>query len=407
MKTKIHVVGAGFAGLTLALKLAEKGHPVALYEKSDRVGGLLGTEKTEHGIAEKAANALIRSESSVALFESLNIPQSTPLPTAKKRFIFRWNKPRAWPLNVFETLGFAGKVIFRLIRKGKDGFKPDAQQDLNQWGLKHLGPSPTRYLLEPAMQGIYGNPLNGLSASLILGSMFKKSAKSKRYGGLLTGPGGMQDLIDHLRSRLLELKVEIQLNQNIDISKFSGPVVLACSSKNAAEILKMQEPEKAALLNEIPQSSLLTATLFFKKPQDQYKGFGCLIPHGLGYQTLGILMNSYIFKDRDQVYNETWILGGLDQEELMRQSDADILKLIAQERFAVLKTKEGLTDYRITRWPRALPYYGLKLESILKKLAEIPETDIYLHGNYLGGIGLTKILDRSIELAEKISRKYG
>lgn len=37
------VVGGGLAGLTAAVALADKGHKVALYEKSSRMGGRAGT----------------------------------------------------------------------------------------------------------------------------------------------------------------------------------------------------------------------------------------------------------------------------------------------------------------------------------------------------------------------------
>jgi flavin-dependent dehydrogenase len=38
-KEKIHVVGAGLAGLTAAINLAEQGHEVLVYEKQDSIGG--------------------------------------------------------------------------------------------------------------------------------------------------------------------------------------------------------------------------------------------------------------------------------------------------------------------------------------------------------------------------------
>jgi phytoene dehydrogenase-like protein len=37
---KVAVIGAGFTGLTAALRLSEKGHDVIIFEKEDQVGGL-------------------------------------------------------------------------------------------------------------------------------------------------------------------------------------------------------------------------------------------------------------------------------------------------------------------------------------------------------------------------------
>ncbi len=170
---KVSVVGAGFAGLTVSLKLAQKGFQVDLYESSARVGGLLGTDYTEYGLAEHAANALLRTDLAESLFRDIELTPLFPLETAKKRFIFR-GKPKTWPLSLLETLGMILKagphLIFRKL-------KPQNGETLQTWGNNHLGLKATRFLLEPAMQGIYGNELSGLSASLILGPLFKKKEK--------------------------------------------------------------------------------------------------------------------------------------------------------------------------------------------------------------------------------------
>jgi oxygen-dependent protoporphyrinogen oxidase len=187
---KISVIGAGFAGLTISLRLAQKGFSVDLYEKSSRVGGLLGTDKTPYGISEKAANALIRSQKSEELFAELNVPKSFPLESSKKRFIFR-DGPSKWPLKFSETVILISRLLPKLIFS-QTSLRPHENETLENWGIRNLGASGTRYLLGPAMQGIYGNEISGLSSKLILGGLFTK--KREKYKGLLTGPGGMQDL---------------------------------------------------------------------------------------------------------------------------------------------------------------------------------------------------------------------
>ncbi|MGE5086846.1 MAG: hypothetical protein ACM3MG_11135, partial [Bacillota bacterium] len=88
--------------------------------------------------------------------------------------------------------------------------------------------------------------------------------------------------------------------------------------------------------------------------------------------------------------------------------DDHILKLIAEERFKVLGQKEALLDFRINRWDYALPYYDLKLEAAQAELAKTTlPPDIFLHGNYLSGIGLSKILERSDRLSDEIAHTYG
>lgn len=404
MKKKIAVIGAGFAGLTVSLRLAQKGFSVDLYESAPRVGGLLGTDHTQYGIAERAANALIRTPRAEKLFSELGLEPSFPLSTSKRRYIYR-DKPRRWPLTFLETLFFMGKFLPRFLFV-KKSLRPHDMQTLDQWGRTHLGGNATEYLLGPAMQGIYGNDISGLSAKLILSSLF--SSHREKYKGLLTGPGGMQDLVDHLEAHLQKLGVRIHTNSSVTFEDLQGPVIIATSSSAAAKFLESSLPAVSQILKRIRMSSLMSVTLFFKQSQKKYQGFGCLIPRGFDIKTLGILMNSYIFKDRDATYNETWILGGIKEEGLLKLSDNDLLKLIAEERFKVLGSKEALIDYRINRWVDALPYYDLNLEASQKELNQLTFTNqVFLHGNYLSGIGLSKILERSDILAQEMADLHG
>ncbi len=404
---KVSVIGAGFAGLTVALRLAQKGYTVDVYEKGPHVGGLLGTDSLDLGIAEKAANALIRTEKSEALFKELGLEQSLPLKSSSKRFLYR-EKPRSWPLNFKESKEAFFKLFPLIIKKQFFTLKPKPHETLKHWGENQLTPALTKYLLGPAMQGIYANQIDDLSASLILSPLFNRPKSAKRYKGLLTGPGGMQDLVDKLEHKCRDLGVQFHLNTDVNIKDLKETAIVIATSANAAHILtKDLAPAISELLGQITMSSLMSVTVFFEKFQTKFKGFGCLIPREMNIQTLGILMNSYIFKDRDKTYNETWIMGGYHNEDLLEKSDEQIIELIKKERQQVLQDDSPILNYRINRWSKALPYYSVSLEIILEKLSKenIPQ-GIYLHGNYLSGIGLSKILERSDLITEQIEKDY-
>lgn len=404
---KVSVIGAGFAGLTVALRLAQKGYTVDVYEKGARVGGLLGTDSMDLGIAERAANALIRTEKSEALFQELGLKQSLPLKSSSKRFLYR-EKPRSWPLSFQESKEAFFKLFPLIIKNKFFNLKPKPHETLKHWGENKLTPALTKYLLGPAMQGIYANQIDDLSASLILKPLFNRPKNAKRYKGLLTGPGGMQDLVNKLEQKCRDLGVQFHLNSQVNIKDLAGsPIVIATSADAAHFLTKEFAPSISALLGEIKMSSLMSITVFFEKFQTKYKGFGCLIPRDMNIQTLGILMNSYIFKDRDKTYNETWIMGGYHNENLLEKSDEQIIELIKKERQQVLQDSSKVLNYRINRWSKALPYYNINLEIILEKLAKenIPQ-GLYLHGNYLSGIGLSKILERSDLITEQIEKDY-
>ncbi|HYT50549.1 MAG TPA: hypothetical protein VEL78_09165, partial [Pyrinomonadaceae bacterium] len=58
----------------------------------------------------------------------------------------------------------------------------------------------------------------------------------------------------------------------------------------------------------------------------------------------------------------------------------------------------------ITRWPNALPHYSIELENILTSLPP-PPRNLALVGNYLGRIGLAKILERAAFVADDMVRR--
>jgi len=397
---KITVIGAGFAGLTLSLRLAQKGFQVDLYEKSSRVGGLLRTEYTPHGMAEKAANGLLVTESVMQLFDELQVSKALPLQESSKRYIFR-NHPSRWPLKIFESLGLLARMAPKMIFR-KSALIPRPHETLQQWGLRNLGAAGTEWLLLPGMQGVYGDLTTDLSASLVLGPLFRRKRKgARKYKGLISCEKGMQELIDALHQKVVSLGVQVHLSSEADLS-VNTPLVIATSLSAAQKMLPLRNSAVAAVFAKIATRPLISLTLFFKSAPTQYQGFGCLIPQNAGLQTLGVLMNSFIFPKRGSSHSETWIL-----KDSPGVSDEHLLKTVAQERAQILEAHDELVDYRVSRWPEALPMYDLSLEKALEKLAQIPsDKKTYLHGNYLGGIGLSKILERSEELAEQIARDH-
>ncbi len=81
-------------------------------------------------------------------------------------------------------------------------------------------------------------------------------------------------------------------------------------------------------------------------------------------------------------------------------SDRDLAQLIADERERFFGANDPALDVRITRWPNALPHYSIELERILTTLPP-PPPNIVLAGNFLGCIGLAKILERAAWVAEE------
>jgi protoporphyrinogen oxidase len=147
-------------------------------------------------------------------------------------------------------------------------------------------------------------------------------------------------------------------------------------------------------------------TLTFRYPRECLNGFGCLFPEKEKFYSLGVLSNTDIFEQRGPFYTETWILGGALNSNIAILKDADILNEILKDRQRLLETTQKPDEWFIQRYEKAVPHYDLKLEKILDELKHQSAEDLFLTGNYLGHLGLAKIYDSNILLAEKIAQLY-
>jgi oxygen-dependent protoporphyrinogen oxidase len=132
-------------------------------------------------------------------------------------------------------------------------------------------------------------------------------------------------------------------------------------------------------------------------------GFGCLFPRDQGFRARGVLFNNSIFEGRGPQHSETWIFGGALDPEIAEMADDKFRELIAAEREKFYGQRDEPLALYINRRPKAIPHYTIELEKILKALPP-PPARVALVGNYLGRIGLAKLIERAAVVAEDMVR---
>ena len=400
----ITVVGAGFSGLTTAYLLTKAGREVRIIEKAARLGGLIRTTRTEHGLVETAANGILNSARLEAMCSDIAVPLLSTRNEGRKRFIYR-GKPRQMPLSVGETL----RIPVGLIANATH-LRPRPFETIADWGTRVPGKGATEFLLTPALGGIYAGDPNRLSASLIFGRanlpdhLQTYRPQKARVRGTVAPLDGMQQLIDGLVDYLGHKGVEIRLSETVRPNG-SEPTVVCLSATASAEYLTNVSPDLAQELARVEMLSLLTATCFFDKDAATLKGFGCLFPRDQGFRARGVLFNDWIFEGRGPAHAETWIFGGALDPNVVNLSDEEITTTILEDRARFYGQHDKPLAVHIKRWPNALPHYSIDLEKTLVKLPE-PPPNIALVGNYLGRIGLAKIFERAAYVVENIASKW-
>ncbi len=151
--------------------------------------------------------------------------------------------------------------------------------------------------------------------------------------------------------------------------------------------------------------STLRVTIAFGSPAAVINGFGVLFPRNQGFTALGVLANTSIFTHRGNHWNESWIMGGANApSNLADLPDTEVLNLVLKDREKLLGVSDSPSRFHVTRWPKAFVHYDLNLEESLPLtfLGSPWEGKAFLTGNYLGSLGLSKMLDKSAKLANRI-----
>jgi oxygen-dependent protoporphyrinogen oxidase len=199
-------------------------------------------------------------------------------------------------------------------------------------------------------------------------------------------------LVDYLQSSGVEFVFNEERQQ-------PHQTVVCLSASAAAKYLEDIAPDLSASLAQVEMLSLATVTCFYPPDAAQLRGFGCLFPRDQGFRARGVLFNDFIFDGRGPAHAETWIFGGALDTDVVNLEDDEFAETIAAERQRFYGRHDEALQIEVTRWPRALPHYTIELERILTTLPA-PPPGIQLVGNYLGRIGLAKILERAAFVAD-------
>lgn len=415
-KRLVTVVGAGFSGLASAFYLSRAGFQVDVIERQDRPGGLISTVRAPFGLVESAANAFLNSRRVEELFGLLGLELVPTLAAAKRRYIFRRGRPRRWPLGLAASLRLLAFVALYFCARLL--IAPRPRETVRNWAVRVMGDEASHYLVEAALQGIYAGDPARMSASLVFSRFFRQSrrnqeleAKSARpkIRGSVSAREGMGQVMTRMRERLERQGVRFIMSQEFKRPDEAPkhPLVIATSAHDAAELLRGIDPARSKACAAVELVPVISVTIGFRDPPPFARGFGCLFPPVESMRALGVLMNTFIFPGRStKGVSETWLFGGAraDRDQLFAMTDEQLVAMAVEERQGALHAGGEQTGFRVTRWPAAIPHYTAALEEDLPEMRGL-RRNVILIGNYLGDLGLARILERAARLPNEIKAK--
>ncbi|MBE0530136.1 MAG: protoporphyrinogen oxidase [Rhodospirillales bacterium] len=451
---RVLVVGGGISGLSVAWFLHRRGCTVTVAEAAGRVGGTIVSDQRDGFLFERGPNtalqkpgrpedALGRLIDGAALSPQLNVAA----PAGKKRYILRhgrlWALPASPPAFVV-TPAFSLAAKLRLLAEPFIR-RADQEETIAEFVKRRLGREFLNYAVDPFISGVYAGDPRELSAEAAVpriheleqeyGSLIRGAialGKATKNAGMPAGrqisfAGGMATLPSALAAALpagsvrtgrratgLERRdggwaVHFADQGHGPQTETADALVLALPAPETAALVEPLAGEAARLLRAIPYASVFSVALGYRREDVKHAldGFGFLIPRVEGVRTLGALFSSTLFADRAPPGHVllTAFLGGRQDPQAMEMADKDVLTEIEVDLATTLGIRGKAALRHLTRWPQAIPQYPLghldRVATVDEFLAPFP--DLYLRGNWRGGISVADCVRNGEALAERIA----
>ncbi|MCJ8275604.1 MAG: hypothetical protein MJK18_02090, partial [Bdellovibrionales bacterium] len=155
-------------------------------------------------------------------------------------------------------------------------------------------------------------------------------------------------------------------------------------------------------IKELKSVSLTSVTLHFESDNDNCQGFGCLFPREENFHSLGVLFNHHIFENRAEkgMLSETWIFND-ERKSISQLEENDLISLILEDRKRLRSIDETPSRQFVHQWNKRIPLYNNELEEVLDHGLR-GEKNLFIFGNYLGSLGLSKILVAAKKISQQV-----
>jgi oxygen-dependent protoporphyrinogen oxidase len=441
MRTVV-VIGGGISGLSVALHIADQRPDVRirLLESSDRLGGVIHTDRKEGWVCEAGPGAFIdRHPSTRRLIDRLGLSGDiiSAGNAVRRRYIRHQGSLHPFPdspeaLARTALLSEAGR-----LRMQFSPVLPPARSDqtVSQFATAHLGKEAASILVDPIVAGIYAGAPDQLSARSVLPQLVGLADQGGRVcdallgqgqgrlgkGSMVSISGGLGALVEALEHELGE---RIERNRTVtQIRKGPGhwrvdvddgeiieaeAVVFTAHGKAAQQLLGPLDAELNENLEQIPSAPVAVVNLGFS-PDDiphPLDGFGYLIPSSEGGSVLGVKWTTSIFPQGRAPEGHTLMqvfVGGTrapqmvnDVSAVIKAARAEVLQTLgitaAPAHVRVFPHRVGISQYTSGHAERVVA-----IETALER-----HRGLYLAGTTLHGVGINACTTHSEAIAEDV-----
>lgn len=242
-RKNIAIVGSGFLGMTLALRLAESGARVTLFESADQIGGLASAWDIGDVVWDKHYHVTLASDRFTRkLVEELGLGDEYKWAETKTGFytdgeLVSMSDTKEFlkfpPLDLISKLRLGATIFFASRVKN---WKRLEKITVEQWLTKLSGTTTFEKIWKPLLMAKLGLAYKQTSAAFIWATIqrmyaARKSGLKKELFGYVRG--GYARVLERFGEVLVEKGVEIRLNARVEsIEKLAGGKILVATAEH-------------------------------------------------------------------------------------------------------------------------------------------------------------------------------
>jgi len=445
MKEKrVAIIGAGITGLTTAFYLKKASIPFTVFEKSDKLGGVMQSKTDGTFIYETGPNSGVISHTEIAdLFCELEGKCELELAndSSEKRLIWKNGKWHPLPSGLLSAIGtplfkFSDKLRVLGEPFRKKGSNPN--EDLASLVKRRLGNSFLDYAIDPFILGIYaGDPayivpkyalpklynLEQDYGSFIGGAIKKaripKTENDKKANRkIFSTKGGLGKLISALVEEVGEenifTKTKIEIIDNAFTVLVNGKkqqfsqIVYTGTSKRLSNLMPFINKDTLKPIESLKYAKVVEASIGFKKWEGrELNAFGGLVPYREDKNILGVLFMSNLFKNRAPEGGALFTIfsGGMRKAYLTELPENDLKARIAKDFNEMMGLKSFKPDlFELNYYNQAIAQYGADSEARLASISQIEKENsgLFLAGSMRDGVGIADRVKQGKEIALQI-----
>jgi oxygen-dependent protoporphyrinogen oxidase len=463
---KVAIVGGGITGLAAAHRLNELDPTVDvhLFESSDRLGGVLRTERSGDFLLEHSADMFTTKDTAaIELCKRIGFEDELIQTNGKfqRAFIVKGNSlvPVPKGLNLMSPSNLdAIRETTLLSSAGKKRFldevnvppKLENQDDsLFEFATRRFGAEAYDKIIQPLVGGIYTADPKKLSMQATLnqyldmerrhGSVIGAMARQKkvgendslksdavvtsgaRYNLFLAPRNGMAAWIAALQSRLTNTTIQLnsfvrsissegaswRLQSSSGESEFDR-VLISTPASIAAKLLCDVDLELSRQLQTICYASSAIVVHGFSREsvEDSLEGFGFVVPLSESRNILAASFSSvkYAGRSPDESVLIRSFVGGACQPELLEQTDASICDMVKEDLADLLGVKGAPQLESVVRWTESMPQYHVGHTDLVAQIESSVASinHLAIAGKSYKGVGIPACVQSGESAAESL-----